>query len=278
MPRLLLALALAGLAVDAQAQAAPPAVEPPYVQVTLLPSSPLSSLALLAGEPGAQAVRAPSERAPAADSADVADRAVVPEVIGDGLVTAVVEAPAPVEDPVQFRMPRAPVRMELAQSRRRVVLLPGVGEREAAAFPASVPEAVTVGHVTYSRATVLVREGGAREVVFLDGATPTIDLGAVTGCDGRPFETALALRGLRATPLRRGMRGDAVRAAQDLLCAAGEPTEANGLFDARMDAAVRGFQRRYNERQLGPALAVDGALGPKTRKALDVAIAARTEG
>ena len=271
MLRLLPALALAAFAVDAQAQAAPPEATPPYVQVALLPSSSPSHrpLALPDGKP------AP----PVRDAGESTESdASVPEVVGDGLVTAIVEEPAPVEDPVQFRMPRAPVRMELAQSRRRVVLLPGVGAREAEAFPASVPASVTIGHVTYSRATVLVREGGTREVVFLDGRARAIDLGAVTGCDGKPFETALALRGLRATPLRRGMRGDAVRAAQDLLCAAGEAVEPTGVFDGAMDAAVRGFQRRYNERQLGPSLAVDGALGPKTRKALDVAIAARTEG
>ena len=265
MLRLLPALALAAFAVDAQAQAAQPAVDPPYVQVALLPSSPLSYFP--SALPEVATTDAPTD-----------GEALAPEVVGDGLVTAIVEEPAPVEDPVQFRMPRAPVRMELAQSRRRVVLLPGVGQREAEAFPASVPEAVTIGHVTYSRATVLVREGGAREVVFLDGAAPTIDLGAVTGCDGKPFETALALRGLRATPLRRGMRGDAVRAAQDLLCAAGETVDPNGIFDTVMDAAVRSFQRGYNERDLGPALVVDGALGPKTRKALDVSIAARTDG
>ena len=199
-----------------------------------------------------------------------------PPLVAVGLVVA---EPAPVEDPVQFEAPQAPVRMALSQARRRVVLLPGVGERDAS-VPAAVPvSSDAAGRVVYSRAIVVVGDDGRREVRYVDSRPGPLDLGAVAGCDGSPIGSApLRLRGLRATALRRGMRGEAVRVGQHLLCAAGYAVRATGVFDGETDRAVRAFQRAHNAAGRGRALSVDGALGTKTRQALEGAIATRTSG
>ena len=255
-PRTLLALALVAAAVDARAQTD---AEPPlaYTQVMLAPVTLADVPFSTADVPVVEALSTPAPTLDAVDASLVAD---------------VVDEPAPVEDPVQLRMPRAPVRMELAQSRRRVVLLPGVSRApEVTTERLAVPAAV--GHVTYSRAVVVVSEGGAREVRYVDAGAPALDLGAPTGCGVDALETGLRLRGLRATPLRLGMRGDAVWAAQQLLCVVGQDVTVNGVYDAEMDRAVRNFQRAHSVN--GRPLAVDGAFGKNTRRALDAAVAER---
>lgn len=193
----------------------------------------------------------------------------------------VVEEPAVVEDPVQIRRGAPPVRMELVQSRRRVVLLPGVGESEARSAPSSRPTAAAVdthSRIVTSRAAVLIGEEGQREVVYLSARPAALDLGAETGCGPNAVETGRRLRGTSVTSLRRGMRGDAVRAAQTLLCLAGHPEAGtDGVFGETMDTAVRDFQRAYNVSGEG-RLAIDGALGPMTRRALDATVQARHGG
>lgn len=199
-------------------------------------------------------------------------------------VGLVIDEPSAIEDPVQFRAPRAPVRVALLQTRRRVELLPGVGERDArwAATTESAPlvVAASVGEpasrVNYSRAVVVLGAGGEREVRYVESRPGTLDLGTVVvGCEGEPVgSSALQLRGLRQTALRRGMRGDAVLAGQHLLCAAGHAVSATGVFDPATERAVRAFQQAHNAAGRGERLSVDGALGAKTRQALDAAIAA----
>ncbi len=203
-------------------------------------------------------------------------------VSADGtLIAVVVDEPAPLEDPVQLRAAQAPVRMELAQTRRRVVLLPGVAGREPApsSIPALEPSAeldASSARVVYSRALVVVGEGGRREVRYVDVRPSPLDLGATTGCGSGAVETGLRLRGVRATPLRLGMEGDAVRAVQQLLCVAGYDAGTDGVFDRGVDRAVRQFQQAHNESGRGRRLSVDGAFGPQTRRALEAAVAARS--
>lgn len=264
---LVLALAVSVAEVSAQADpdAAPPSERVAYVPVALLPLSDVTP-------PGA--VVLPPMVAP--PPAPEAPPSAVPEVVGDDLIATVVEEPAPVEDSTQLRALRAPVRMELAQARRQVVLLPGVSQREPVPPSASAPVPEGSGHVVYSRAIVVVGEGGRREVRYVDARPAALDLGAPTpGCGEGALDIGMRLRGVRATPLRLGMRGDAVRAVQHLLCAAGHATEADGVFDREMDRAVRDFQRFHNASGPAEVLAVDGAVGPRTRRALEIAIASR---
>ena len=245
----------------------------------LLRSLAASSLVALAGCSVTQAMFG----APAPPDDELAAAPVAPATLGGEAlalvpVGLVVDDPAPVEDPVQFAAPQAPVRMALPQTRRRVVLLPGVGERDAGwtGETSPLPASDVAGRVVYSRAIVVVGADGRREVRYVDARSGPLDLGAVTGCDGAPIGAApLRLRGLRETALRRGMSGDAVRVGQHLLCAAGHPVLATGVFDQATDQAVRAFQRAHNEAGRGRPLSVDGALGAKTRQALEAAIAAR---
>ena len=215
--------------------------------------------------PAAPAVAAPAVEGPAVEA-----------VASPTFQARVVEEPALVEDPVQFRRGAPPVRMELVQSRRQVVLLPGVAAREAQEAPTARPEAAPLdgqSRVVTSRAAVLIGEGGRREVVYLSARPAALDLGAETDCGPGALESGRRLRGTGVTSLRRGMRGDAVEAAQTLLCLAGYPEAGEaGVFDAGMDAAVRAFQADHD------GLAVDGALGPRTRRALDAAVQARHGG
>jgi hypothetical protein len=68
--------------------------------------------------------------------------------------------------------------------------------------------------------------------------------------------------GAAVSPLiRRGDRGEKVRALQRLLIRAGFPLAADGIFGANTEAALRRFQTREN-------LAVDGIAGPETIAAL----------
>ncbi len=233
--------------------------------------------------------------APAAEEADVANElAEVPvETVAlanepvrradETLIAVAVAEPALVEDAVQLRAVRAPVRMELSQTRRRVVLLPGVGAREPAAGPDLSREGPgeaglsSLGaDVAYARAVVVVGDGGRREVRYVDVRASPLDLGADAGCGAGAVATGLRLRGVRASALRLGMRGEAVRAAQQLLCAAGYGAGADGVFDRDVDQAVRRFQRDHNASGRGRRLSVDGALGYQTRQALEAAVAARS--
>ena len=226
---------------------------------------------------------APLADAPEQPAADADASVEVVDTSGDGLIAVPVAAPAPVEDPVQFRAPRAPVRMELSQTRRRVVLLPGVAAREPVATHAATFEAPSheplaadaASHVVYSRAMVVVGEGGRREVRYVSPRGAALDLGADAGCGAGAVQIGLQLRGLRATALRRGMRGDAVRAMQSLLCAAGYEVDRDGVFDGALDGTVRQFQRDHNASGRGRPLSVDGAFGARTRQAVEAAIAAR---
>jgi hypothetical protein len=68
-----------------------------------------------------------------------------------------------------------------------------------------------------------------------------------------------------ASVLKKGSRGDAVRALQRRL---GIP--ADGIFGRATRAAVRRFQRRHG-------LVVDGIVGPATRRALGLGSAARKQ-
>lgn len=247
----------------------------------MLRSLPLAaaSLVAVAGCSGPSALRAPAPPdGTAASAVDAPAAQATDEALPLVTVGLMVDEPAPVEDPVQFEAPRAPVRMALSQTRRRVVLLPGVGERDADA-PAAAPTSTApddAGRVVHSRAVVVVGADGQREVRYVDARPGPVDLGAVVGCDGAPVGAApLRLRGLRASSLRRGMRGDAVRVGQHLLCAAGHPVPATGAFDGATDQAVRAFQRAHNAAGWGRPLSVDGVLGPKTRRALEAAVAAR---
>lgn len=62
--------------------------------------------------------------------------------------------------------------------------------------------------------------------------------------------------------LRRGSRGEAVRALQTALTAAGHPLAADGIFGPATERAVKAFQARNR-------LAVDGIPGPATMAALN---------
>ena len=231
------------------------------------------SLVVSAGCAGPTALVSEPPSAAASDPLPEGSSVVLASAVSVGVV---VDSPAPVEDPVQFDAPRAPVRMELAQARRRVVLLPGVGARDAEAAPPPAVTSDAPGRVVYSRAVVVAGADGRREVRYLDARTVALDLGGVVGCDGAPLGSAtLRLRGLRGSALRRGMRGDAVRVGQHLLCAAGHAVEATGVYDGATDRAVRAFQRAHNAAGRGRPLSVDGALGAKTRAALEAAVAAR---
>ena len=218
--------------------------------------------------------------APSAAPAALESEVTVPLVASEGgLIATVVDEPAPVEDPVQLRAARAPVRMELAQARRRVVLLPGVAAREPEPAEALVFEspsdAASTERVVYSRAVVVVGEGGRREVRYVDAKSSPLDVGASVGCGAGTLELGLRLRGVRSSPLRLGMQGEAVRAAQYLLCAAGYEVGTDGVFDRDVDRAVRQFQRDHNASGRGRQLSVDGAFGYRTRQALEAAVAAR---
>lgn len=63
-------------------------------------------------------------------------------------------------------------------------------------------------------------------------------------------------------PLRRGMRGDAVRALQLGLARHGFSLQADGIFGPQTEDAVRRFQARHG-------LIVDGIVGPATAAALE---------
>lgn len=269
MPRLLaLGLAALALVASADAQSTPPSDDrlgpAPVLFLTAAYTSDAAADPLLHAAPSAVAL----EAAPALDS-----QALV--LASASLLASVVEEPVPVEDPVQFQAPRAPVRMELAQTRRRVVLLPGVSSREPSPEPLpaleAAPESDASG-VVYSRAVVIVGPTGQREVRYVDARAP-LDLGAAPSCGD--LEVGLRLRGLRSSPLRRGMRGDAVRAAQQLLCAAGFEAGNDGVYDAEVVRAVRDLQAAHNEAGQGRRLAVDGVFGYRTRQATEAAIARR---
>jgi len=91
---------------------------------------------------------------------------------------------------------------------------------------------------------------------------------AVNGYDGRlarAYARHAAAGGGAATPavtlLRRGSRGEAVRALQTALTAAGYALAADGVFGPATERAVRAFQARHG-------LFVDGIAGPATMAAL----------
>lgn len=65
-------------------------------------------------------------------------------------------------------------------------------------------------------------------------------------------------------PLKRGMKGDAVRDLQRRLGGLGHPLECDGCFGTATEAAVKGFQRRSG-------LAEDGIAGPATFAAIAAA-------
>lgn len=71
--------------------------------------------------------------------------------------------------------------------------------------------------------------------------------------------------------LRRGARGDQVRALQESLRARGAPIEADGDFGPATQRAVRQFQKKHG-------LGVDGIAGPETMKALARAAERRPSG
>lgn len=71
----------------------------------------------------------------------------------------------------------------------------------------------------------------------------------------------------RSATLRRGGRGEAVRALQLALTARGYPLAADGMFGPATERAVRAFQTRSR-------LAVDGIAGPATLAALGLGNAA----
>ena len=58
--------------------------------------------------------------------------------------------------------------------------------------------------------------------------------------------------------MRRGMRGSAVRAVQELLRKAGIKAVVDGVFGSATEAAVKRFQRN------AALMAVDGVVGPIT--------------
>jgi lysozyme family protein len=70
------------------------------------------------------------------------------------------------------------------------------------------------------------------------------------------------------------VRGDAVEAAQQLLCVADDEAGMDGAFDAGPDRAVRDFQRDRDAPGRGRRLSVDGPVGYRTRQAVEAAIAA----
>lgn len=69
--------------------------------------------------------------------------------------------------------------------------------------------------------------------------------------------------GSSSSVLRRGARGEAVRALQTALTARGHPLVADGAFGPATEAAVRAFQKRTG-------LTVDGIAGPATAAALGI--------
>jgi peptidoglycan hydrolase-like protein with peptidoglycan-binding domain len=81
----------------------------------------------------------------------------------------------------------------------------------------------------------------------------------VDGIVGPDTWTALIIQ------VKRGSRGDAVRAAQEeFQFRAGEPgqgLQVDGIFGPKTDAAVRGFQEALQ-------IVVDGIVGPVTWRAL----------
>jgi hypothetical protein len=119
--------------------------------------------------------------------------------------------------------------------------------------------------IAVTAAQHLLRANGS-VVAAVDGSFGSGTKAAVTG-----FQTRRGLTGggvLGATTwealvvqLRRGASGDAVRALQSLLAAAGRPVTVDGSFAAGTEQAVRGFQ---SARQL-PA---DGIVGADTWFAL----------
>lgn len=72
---------------------------------------------------------------------------------------------------------------------------------------------------------------------------------------------AIAEPGTGAAVLRRGSRGEAVRALQTALTASGYALAADGMFGPLTERAVRTFQARHS-------LTVDGIAGPATMTAL----------
>ena len=91
---------------------------------------------------------------------------------------------------------------------------------------------------------------------------------AKNGYDGklaRAYARHAAAGGTAApapTVLRRGSRGEAVRALQTALTAAGYALDADGAFGPATERAVEAFQARNG-------LAVDGIVGPATMAALN---------
>ena len=193
--------------------------------------------------------------------------------------------PAPTEAPVpragvrrvalvsspETRAALAPVRGDLAQSLRRVALVPGVSQTEPRAPDLAPSPAPAAGErLVYSRATVVVGAGGRRTVVFSERSATAVDIGRPTECGAEALQAGARLRGLRSTPLQRGMEGAAVLGAQQLLCAAGYAVPQTGTFDSGTEAAVRAFQTDHNEAALPQRrLGVDGVLGVSTRRELE---------
>lgn len=161
----------------------------------------------------------------------------------------------------------------LGSARRRVVLVPGVSRQESLPTVSPTPAADPLpgSRVVMSQVTVLVGEGGRRTVVFSEpSGRPFIDLGRGGPSGAGALQAGARLRGLRTTPLQRGMRGDAVLAAQQLLSAAGYAVLQNGLYDASMVRAVEAFQTDHNERAgAAQRLRVDGVFGHSTRRAVE---------
>jgi hypothetical protein len=69
--------------------------------------------------------------------------------------------------------------------------------------------------------------------------------------------------------LKRGSKGEAVRALQRALVAAGHPLEIDGDFGRKTEDAVKEFQRRKG-------LTVDGVVGPNTLQALGMSLGGGT--
>ena len=189
---------------------------------------------------------------------------------------------------------------------RRVVLLPGVSKaiepERAAASPAqwqrvsqggvpSPPELSDVQRdpsLNNAEAFVTVGVAGERTVTFRE--RPVVATTYGVGTSGRRAGSACAasaggavldeaaLRGLRVTPLRYGMKGQAVRAAQLLLCTAGYDLEVDGIYGGWTVAVVKGFQRNHNASNPPYRLRVDGKIGTDTRKALEAMARAAAPG